>query len=161
MLVQEYGNESMSRKCGYEWFKRFREGKEATEDKPCSGRPYTSRTPEIIQKVQQMLVQDRRLTLKLFVEELSISKDTAQTIFRDDLDKRIICSRFVPHVLIDEQKANRMETSGDFISMCDQNPLLHERWDLVLPLRSEIKTAIDVVVFTDFPATNKESSENI
>ena len=31
----------------------------------------------------------------------------------------------------------------------------HGRWDLVLPFRSRIKTAIDGMVFTDFPVTTK------
>ena len=59
-----------------------------------------------------MLAQDRRL------EELGISKHPSYTIVRDDLGKRKICSRFLPHKLTDEQKAKRMETSGDFTSMC-------------------------------------------
>ena len=126
MLVQVYGKEAVSRKCVYEWFKRFREGKETTENAPRSGRSSTSRTPEIIEKVRQMLVQDRRLTLRLIAEELGISKDTAHTIFRDDLGEWKICSQFVPHKFTDEQKAKRMETSGDFIFMCDPDPLLLE-----------------------------------
>ena len=36
MLVQVYRREAVSRKCVYEWFKRFREGKETTEDEPRS-----------------------------------------------------------------------------------------------------------------------------
>ena len=55
----------MSIKCVYEWFKRFREGKETTENEPRSARSSTSRTPEMIYKVRQMLAQDRRLTLKI------------------------------------------------------------------------------------------------
>ncbi|KAJ4448244.1 hypothetical protein ANN_10258 [Periplaneta americana] len=77
--------EAVSRKCVYDWFKRFREGKETIEDEPRSGRPSTSRTPEMIEKVRQMLAQDRRLTLRLIAEELDISKDTVHTIVRDDL----------------------------------------------------------------------------
>jgi len=49
-------------------------------------------------------------------------KDTVHTIVREDLGKRKICSRFVKHKLTDEQKAKGMETSGDFITMCDQDP---------------------------------------
>ena len=116
----------MSRKCDYEWFKRFREGKETTEDESRSGQPSTSRTPEMMEKVRQMLVQDRRLTLRFIAEELGISKDTTHTIVRHDLGKRKICSQFVPHNLAEEEKAKRMETSGDFFSMCDQDPLLLE-----------------------------------
>ena len=48
------------------------------------------------------------------------------TIVRDDLGKRKICSRFVPHKLTDKQKAKRTETSGGFISICDQDRLLLE-----------------------------------
>ena len=82
--------------------------------------------PRNNRKVQQILAQDRRLTLRLIPEELGISKDKVQTIVLDDLGKRKICSRFMPHKLTDEQKATRMETSGDFISMCDQDPLFLE-----------------------------------
>ena len=76
MLVQVYGREALSRKCLYERFKRFREGKETTEDEPFSGRPSISTTPGMIEKVRQMLAQDQRLT-RLFEEKLGISKDTA------------------------------------------------------------------------------------
>ena len=64
MLVQVYGRKAVSRTCVYEWFKRFREGKETTEHESRSGRPSTKRTPEMIDKVRQMLAQDRRLTLR-------------------------------------------------------------------------------------------------
>jgi hypothetical protein len=54
-------------------------------------------------------------------EELVISKDTVHPIVREDLGKRKTCSHFVTHKLTDEQKAKRMETSGDFITR-DQDP---------------------------------------
>jgi hypothetical protein len=44
------------------------------------------------------------------------------TIICEDLGKWNICSQFVPHKLTDEQKAKWMEISGDFITMCDQDP---------------------------------------
>ena len=89
-----YGREAVSRKCDYEWLKCFRQGKETTEDEPRSGRQSSSRTPEMIDKVRQMLVQDRRVALRLIAVELGISlKNTAHTIVREDLGKRKICFR--------------------------------------------------------------------
>ncbi|KAK9708534.1 hypothetical protein QE152_g27154 [Popillia japonica] len=127
MLVQVYGREPVSRKRVCKCFKRFREGKETTNPQHlCSGQPSTSRTPEMIEKVRQMLAHDRRLSLKLIAKKLGISKNTVHTMVRNDLNKRKICSRFVLHKLTDEQKAKRMETSGGFISICYQNPLLLE-----------------------------------
>lgn len=122
MLVQAYGAEAVSRKCVYEWFRRFKEGKETVEDEPRSGRPSTSRTPNMIQEVREMLARDRRLTLRLMAEELDISKDTVRTIVHEDLGMRKICSHFVPHFLTEEQKEKRMESANDFIDMCDQDP---------------------------------------
>lgn len=122
MLVQVYGQDAVSRKCVYDWFVRFRAGKESVEDEPRSGRPSTSRTPENTERVRKMLTEDRRLTLRLIAEELGISKDTVRTIVHEELGKRKICSRFVPHMLTDEQKARRFEICGDFIDMCDRDP---------------------------------------
>ena len=66
------------------------------------------------------------LLVRLIAEELGISKDTAHTIVRDDLGKQMIYSQFMPRKLTNERKEKWMETSGDLISMCDQDPLLLE-----------------------------------
>ena len=65
MLVQVYGREVVSRKYVYECFKRFREGKETTNDVSHSGTPSTSWTQKLIENV------------RLIAEELGNSKDTA------------------------------------------------------------------------------------
>ena len=44
-----------------------------------------------------------------------------RTFVHKHLDKHKICARFVPHSLSDEQKQYWMETSRDFIDVCDQN----------------------------------------
>jgi len=90
MLVQVYGTEAVDRKCVYDWFKRFRDGKETTEDEPRSGRLSTSRTPDMIEWVWQMLAQDRWETLRLMAEELGTSKVTVHTIVRKDLGKQVL-----------------------------------------------------------------------
>jgi len=64
--------------------------KETTEDEPRSGWPLTSRTPDVIGRGQQMLAQDWRVTLRLMVEELGISKDTVHTIIRERLGKHVL-----------------------------------------------------------------------
>ncbi|GBN33688.1 hypothetical protein AVEN_259780-2-1, partial [Araneus ventricosus] len=98
------------------------DGKEDVEDEPRSGRPPTSTTPDNIERVRRMLADDRRLSLRMIAEELKISLDSVSNIIHENLQKRKICARFVPHKLSDEQKQHRMETSGDFIDACDLNP---------------------------------------
>ncbi|GBN31974.1 hypothetical protein AVEN_174299-1 [Araneus ventricosus] len=46
---------ALSKKCVFEWFKRFRDGKENAKDEPRSGRPPTSTTPDNIERVRRMI----------------------------------------------------------------------------------------------------------
>ncbi|KAJ8939666.1 hypothetical protein NQ318_006188 [Aromia moschata] len=50
MLQEVYGKEFLSRTQVFEWFKRFKEGRETTEADPRPGRPSTSKTDENIEK---------------------------------------------------------------------------------------------------------------
>ncbi|KAJ8958890.1 hypothetical protein NQ318_019658 [Aromia moschata] len=51
MLKELYGNECLSRTQIFEWFKRFKEGREMTEDDPRPGPPSTSKTDKNIEKI--------------------------------------------------------------------------------------------------------------
>ncbi|KAJ8934901.1 hypothetical protein NQ318_007107 [Aromia moschata] len=50
ILKEVYGNEYLFRIQVFEWFKRFKEERETTEDDPRPGRPSTSKTDENIEK---------------------------------------------------------------------------------------------------------------
>ncbi|GBN12698.1 Putative uncharacterized protein FLJ37770 [Araneus ventricosus] len=119
ILVKVYDVEAVSKKCVFEWFKRFRDGSHV-EDEPHSGRPPTSTTPDKIERVRRMLADDQRLSLRMIAEELKLSLDSVSNIIHELLQKRKNCTRFVPHKLSDEQ--HLMETSGNFIDACDWNP---------------------------------------
>ncbi|GBO30746.1 Putative uncharacterized protein FLJ37770 [Araneus ventricosus] len=80
--------DAVSKKCVFEWFKRFRDGKEDVKDEPRSGRPPTSTTPDNIERVRRMLADDRRLSLRMTAEELKISLDSVSNIIHDHLQKR-------------------------------------------------------------------------
>ncbi|GBN04084.1 Putative uncharacterized protein FLJ37770 [Araneus ventricosus] len=88
MLVEVYGVEAVSKKCVFEWFKRFRDGKEDVEDEPRSGRPPTSTTPDNIERERRMLADDRRLSLRMIAEEMKISLDSVSNIIHEHLQKR-------------------------------------------------------------------------
>jgi hypothetical protein len=48
-------------------------------------------------------------------EELEISRETIRRILVEDLGKLMICARFVPHCLTDEQKTLRLQSCQEFI----------------------------------------------
>ena len=50
LLKKVYGDECLSRTQVFEWFKRFKEGREEIGDDQCPGRPSTSKTEANIEK---------------------------------------------------------------------------------------------------------------
>ncbi|GBM27918.1 hypothetical protein AVEN_146144-1 [Araneus ventricosus] len=88
MLVKVYAADAVSKKCIFEWFKRFRDRKEDVKDEPRSGRPPTRTTPDNIERVRRMLADDRRLSLRMIAEELKISLDSVSNIIHEHLQKR-------------------------------------------------------------------------
>ncbi|GBM57467.1 Putative uncharacterized protein FLJ37770 [Araneus ventricosus] len=89
LLVKVYGVEAVRKKCVFEWFKLFRDGKEYVEDEPRSDQPPTSTTPDNIERVRRMLANDRRLSLRMIGEELKISLDSARPAYEGVL-KRLL-----------------------------------------------------------------------
>ncbi|UYV69802.1 hypothetical protein LAZ67_7000778 [Cordylochernes scorpioides] len=54
MLQTAYGDAVMSRRRVFQWYKRFKKGREETADNERSGRPSTSTTPEKVDKVLEL-----------------------------------------------------------------------------------------------------------
>jgi len=63
-LQQVYGYTILKKSAVYDRFSRFKNVQETLEGDERSGRPSTSRTEEMIKKVQQQLIQcDRRIVI--------------------------------------------------------------------------------------------------
>jgi transposase len=103
LIKQAYGDNALSRTWVLEWYARFRDGRENLEDDERSGRPTAVRTPDMMETVRKLISTDHRMTLRMMGEELEIIRETIRRILMEDLVKRNICARFVPHCLTDEQ----------------------------------------------------------
>ena len=63
MLETALGEQAMGRSQTFQWFSRFKAGGFSTDDDERSGRPVSSSTPEIIERVRQIIREDRRRTI--------------------------------------------------------------------------------------------------
>ncbi|UYV71286.1 hypothetical protein LAZ67_8002508 [Cordylochernes scorpioides] len=112
MLQTAYGNAVMSRRRVFEWYKHFKEGREETADNDRSGRPFTSTTPEKVDKVLELVREDRRITVREFAEEAEISFGSTQSIMKDISRVRRLNAVLVPKDLSFDQKNARKETAS-------------------------------------------------
>ena len=58
----------------FEWFKKFKEGREDVGDDPKSGRPSTAKTQENVEKIARIVRGDRRLSIRAISELTNINK---------------------------------------------------------------------------------------
>jgi len=59
LLTEVYGDRTQV----FEWFKKFKEGREYVGDDPKSGRPSTAKTQENVEKVARIVRGDCRLSI--------------------------------------------------------------------------------------------------
>jgi len=122
MVNAAYGDQALSRSKVFRWYGRFRDGREDTENDPRSGRSTECRNDNNAEKISQLLLQNRHLSLRMLADEANIGKDTVRRIVVEDLRKLKICSRFVPHSLIPEQKDRRTAACRYLIATADSDP---------------------------------------
>ena len=72
MLNIAFGESAMSKTRVYEWYKRFQDGREDVEDDERPGRPSTSQTDENVEKVKEMIMNDRRITIRELADDVGI-----------------------------------------------------------------------------------------
>jgi transposase len=70
-LQQAYSDTALKKSAVYNWFSQLKYGQETLEDDQRSGRPSTSRTEEMIGKVQ-LIRYDQRMTTVAFEQEVGI-----------------------------------------------------------------------------------------
>jgi len=103
------------------WYKRFKDGRTSVDDDERSGRPSTS-TPEIIAKVREAILADRRQTIHDVCEIVGLSYGTVQRILVDNLNTRRISARFVPKLLSDDQKAHHVSVCRELKQEARDDP---------------------------------------
>jgi len=78
------------------WLAQFKRGDFSAWDAPRPGRPKTLTTPEIIDQIHELILEDRRISVKSIAEKLDISRERVGSIIHEDLDMRKLSARWVP-----------------------------------------------------------------
>ena len=99
LMKKVYGDDCMSHIQVYTCFTRFKNGRDDLNDEPRPGRPEASNGAELVEKVLEIIAIDANFTVRMLAEELNLSYCTIYTILTEDLGKRKVFSRFVPHQL--------------------------------------------------------------
>jgi len=71
-------------------------------------------TPEIIDQIHELILEDRRISAKSIAEQLGISRERVGSIIHEDLDMWKLSAKWVPKCLNADQKRRRCQSSEFF-----------------------------------------------
>jgi len=87
----------------------------------------------------------------MIAEFLNIPKTIVLRILKDDLGKRKLCARFIPHSLTHEQREDRVTSCQDVIATADADKIFSNK----------IIRGDETWCFAYDPATKRQSSEGV
>ncbi|PSN45494.1 hypothetical protein C0J52_22166 [Blattella germanica] len=84
LTLRVFGDDAMGVTQIKQWFNRFKNGRKFVESDERPGRPQTARNAAVVGSVRNLILEDRRLTLREIAADVGISKDSAHAILRVD-----------------------------------------------------------------------------
>jgi len=99
--LQEWGSEPINL---FRQYSHFRDRRELVEDDERGGHPKSTRTDVNIAAVADLVKSDRQIASRMMAESLNVPETVVLCILKEDLGKRKLCARFVPHSLTPEQR---------------------------------------------------------
>ena len=104
------------------WHAEFQRGRLSCDDLHRCGRPATSVNEETVEKVNELVTGDRRLSVCYIATSVGISTGSVHSILTDNLLMKKVSARWVPRMLSDVQKANRVDASTTLLCLFNENP---------------------------------------
>jgi len=105
ILTETLGEHAPSYATVKNWVAQFKHGDFSTCDAPCCGWPKTVTTPEIIDQIHELILEDHWVSS--IAEQLGILHEWVGSIIHEDLDMRKLSAKWVPKFLNAGQKRQR------------------------------------------------------
>ena len=119
-LQKVYGNGALKYATVCKWVRRFNDGRESIENNTRVGRPVSVLTEKNVATVKTLIEADARYTVQEIKEISGIHSSSVLKILRERLGLHKICARWLPHLLTDEQKQNRVRLASQVIEKHDK-----------------------------------------
>ena len=119
-LSAQYGNSVLLQRRVYEWIEKFKNGRTNVTHEEEAGRPSTATTDDNNERVRDMVLLNRRLTVNEVANHLHISHGSAYDIIHNRIVFHKVCVRWVPKQLTMLHKQTRLDICQQNLDRCDK-----------------------------------------
>ena len=77
----------------FQWHARFKAGRTSVDDDEHTGRPTSCTTPETVARIQEIIRQDRRRTIRDIVGEVDVGYGTYQRVLTEELGMQRVAAK--------------------------------------------------------------------
>jgi histone-lysine N-methyltransferase SETMAR len=116
-----YADECPSYDTVVRWKRNFQTGHMSLTDEPRSGRPSLTDDVATVKKVEDLILEDRRVSLHVIMRETGLSYGSVWKIVHDELHMSKVSARWVPRLLTPLQRQTRHDLSRQMLSLLEQD----------------------------------------
>jgi len=121
MIQQGFGDQSLSRTQVFQWHTWFKTSRTSVDDDKHTARPTSCTTPEAVARIQELIHQDRRWTIRDIAEEMEVGYGTCQQVLTKELGMHRVAPKFVPRILTADQKQHRVNVCTELRQLASDN----------------------------------------
>ena len=107
-MQKVYGNGALKYATVCKWVCHVNDGRESVENDIQVGRPVSVLKEKNVATVKMLIEEDARYTMQEIEELSGIHSSSVLKILHERLGLHMICTRWMPHLLTDEQKQSRV-----------------------------------------------------
>ena len=121
-MADVYGDSSPRYSIVAKWSAEFKHGRGSLEDDPRPGRPADVISQEMIDRVERLVLNKRRIKVAELASECGISNGSVYTIIHEHLGMSKVSARWVPRNLNMQDRQQRVGSSQELLEVYNANP---------------------------------------
>ena len=121
-MADVYGDSSPKYSTVAKWSAEFKRGRDSLEDDPRPGCPADVISQEMIDRVERLVLNNRRIKVAELVSECGISNGSVYTIIYKHLGMSKVSARWVPRNLNMQDRQQMVESSQELLEVYNVNP---------------------------------------
>ena len=160
MIQQGFGDQSLSRTQVFRWHARFKAGLTSVDDDEHTGRPTSCTTPETVARIQEIIRQDRRRTIRDIAGEMDVGYGTCRRVLTEKLGMQRVAAKFVLRILTADQLHQRVSVCTELRQLatdCDfflfpkmKFKLKGRQFDTIEDIQAETQKVLDTLTEKNF-----------